>query len=87
MPSSKISDYQKDDLRWRAPVLPPNVTGIQLADSEPPQCYQAPFGANPSNPFPPSEDRMVKREPSGDNEDCLFLKCTYLYPICQLQMN
>ncbi|KAK1234052.1 hypothetical protein PQX77_002746 [Marasmius sp. AFHP31] len=29
------------DLRWRAPALPPNVTGIQQADSAPPQCIQA----------------------------------------------
>ncbi|KAK1234058.1 hypothetical protein PQX77_002752, partial [Marasmius sp. AFHP31] len=46
------------DLRWRAPALPPNVTGIQQANSWPPQCYQAGL------PAP---------EPSDPSEDCLFL--------------
>ncbi|KAL0065742.1 hypothetical protein AAF712_007225 [Marasmius tenuissimus] len=46
------------DLRWRAPAIPPNVTGIQQADSWPPQCYQA---------------GLPGAEPSDTSEDCLFL--------------
>ncbi|KAK1229855.1 hypothetical protein PQX77_007073 [Marasmius sp. AFHP31] len=66
------------DLRWRAPALPPNVTDVQQADTEPPQCYQAPFGTNPTNPFPSGEGQtLTKREPSGTSEDCLFLNVFY----------
>ncbi|KAJ8083133.1 hypothetical protein PM082_009002 [Marasmius tenuissimus] len=43
------------DLRWRAPASPPIVADIQQADTEPPRCFQAHFGANPMNPFPPEE--------------------------------
>ncbi|KAJ6508683.1 Alpha/Beta hydrolase protein [Mycena sanguinolenta] len=52
-------------LRFRAPAPPPQITGIQQAFDDPPQCYQGIFGASPTNPF-------VARDVE-QTEDCLFL--------------
>ncbi|KAJ8083149.1 hypothetical protein PM082_009018 [Marasmius tenuissimus] len=66
------------DLRWRAPTPPPNVTDIQQADTEPPQCYQALYNTNSTNSSPPAEGQnLTTRKPSGASEDCLFLNVFY----------
>ncbi|KAJ7134759.1 alpha beta-hydrolase [Mycena epipterygia] len=44
-------------LRWQAPTPPSKAGGIQLAYSNPPQCYQGVFGASST----------------AQSEDCLFL--------------
>ncbi|KAF7314363.1 Carboxylic ester hydrolase [Mycena kentingensis (nom. inval.)] len=54
-------------LRWRAPEAPGNVTGVQLADTNPPACLQGARGTSLVNPL---QSRAEGGEPS---EDCLFL--------------
>ncbi|KAJ7461506.1 Alpha/Beta hydrolase protein [Mycena latifolia] len=53
------------NLRWRAPAPPAKVGGVQLAYSQPPQCYQGTFGASLTNPLAARD--LVQ------TEDCLFL--------------
>ncbi|KAJ7461510.1 Alpha/Beta hydrolase protein [Mycena latifolia] len=53
------------NLRWRAPAPPAKVGGVQLADSQPPQCYQGTFGASLPNSLAARD--LVQ------SEDCLFL--------------
>ncbi|KAJ7442655.1 Alpha/Beta hydrolase protein [Mycena latifolia] len=53
------------NLRWRAPAPPAKVGGVQLADSQPPKCYQGTFGASLINP-------LAARD-LAQTEDCLFL--------------
>ncbi|KAJ7132402.1 Alpha/Beta hydrolase protein [Mycena epipterygia] len=53
------------NLRWQAPTPPSKVNGVQLAYSNPPQCYQGAFGASPTNPEVARDDEQ--------SEDCLFL--------------
>ncbi|KAJ7704485.1 Alpha/Beta hydrolase protein [Mycena rosella] len=45
-------------LRFQAPYPPPNVSGVQLADTNPAECYQGTFGASPTNPFTPRDDAV-----------------------------
>ncbi|KAJ6615842.1 Alpha/Beta hydrolase protein, partial [Mycena sp. CBHHK59/15] len=55
------------DLRFRAPQPPANVTGVQLATSQPNQCFQAGLGAAPTTPFRTRAEQIIS------TEDCLFL--------------
>lgn len=57
------------NLRFRAPQPPVKVSGVQQADTDPQQCYQASFGAAAASPF-----RKDKRDVTSTSEDCLFLK-------------
>ncbi|KAF7365126.1 Carboxylic ester hydrolase [Mycena venus] len=52
-------------LRFQAPAYPANVTGVQQAFNDPPQCYQGTFGASPNNPLTARDVEQT--------EDCLFL--------------
>ncbi|KAJ7442654.1 Alpha/Beta hydrolase protein [Mycena latifolia] len=58
-------ELSKGNLRWRAPAAPYNVSGVQLACSDPPQCYQGTLGSSLTNP--------VAARNSAQSEDCLFL--------------
>ncbi|KAJ7704491.1 Alpha/Beta hydrolase protein [Mycena rosella] len=53
------------NLRWRAPSPPSTVSGVQLANINPPQCYQGTFGASLMNSLAARDDEQ--------SEDCLFL--------------
>ncbi|KAI5117711.1 hypothetical protein M0805_003200 [Coniferiporia weirii] len=53
-------------LRFQAPAPPLIIEGIQLADTQPPECPQAPMGIASTSPF-----QLYKR--ATDIEDCLFL--------------
>ncbi|KAF5358811.1 hypothetical protein D9758_008542 [Tetrapyrgos nigripes] len=60
------------DLRFRAPQPPANVPGVQQANTEPPECFQAFMGLSPTNPF--ANQTLGKRQlPHDQTEDCLFL--------------
>ncbi|THV05677.1 alpha/beta-hydrolase [Dendrothele bispora CBS 962.96] len=63
-------------LRWKAPQSPDSVPGIQLANSQPPMCLQAPLGMASESPFGNSSSNHQKRdedESLPEDEDCLFL--------------
>ncbi|EDR10347.1 uncharacterized protein LACBIDRAFT_317144 [Laccaria bicolor S238N-H82] len=57
-------------LRWREPQAPATTSGVQLANSQPNQCYQSTLGVAPSSPFRTS---AVSRRDTPISEDCLFL--------------
>ncbi|KAG2358500.1 Alpha/Beta hydrolase protein [Suillus spraguei] len=57
------------DLRWAAPHPPSTVSGVQQANTQPNECYQATVGNSSTNPF---ETTISKRDVS-QSEDCLFL--------------
>ncbi|KAJ7190775.1 Alpha/Beta hydrolase protein [Mycena pura] len=59
------------NLRFRAPQPPAKVTGVQLANTQPNECFQASSGLSPTNPL---ETRASQVVPS---EDCLFLNVHY----------
>ncbi|KAF5358812.1 hypothetical protein D9758_008541 [Tetrapyrgos nigripes] len=59
------------DLRFRAPQPPPAISGVQQADTRPPECFQASRGLNPVNPF--VNGTVEKRQTVQQTEDCLFL--------------
>ena len=56
------------DLRWRAPVSPETVTGVQSATEKPNDCLAADYGMAATNPY-----GNVKRDVE-QSEDCLFLR-------------
>ncbi|KAJ7470972.1 Alpha/Beta hydrolase protein [Mycena latifolia] len=58
-----------DGLRFRAPQTPRHVPGVQLATTQPDQCFQAGPGYAPTNP--------LRARDVGTSEDCLFLSVTY----------
>ncbi|KAK7461934.1 hypothetical protein VKT23_008365 [Stygiomarasmius scandens] len=58
------------ELRFRAPQPPANVSGVQQADTEPPECFQAGRGTSPTNPF---SNQTLKRQSREQTEDCLFV--------------
>ncbi|KAJ7627828.1 Alpha/Beta hydrolase protein [Mycena polygramma] len=60
-----------DELRFKAPKAPENVTGLQSATTQPNQCFQADNGQSQSNPLS-TRDISV-----GTSEDCLFLSVYY----------
>ncbi|THU80318.1 alpha/beta-hydrolase [Dendrothele bispora CBS 962.96] len=64
-------------LRWKAPQSPDSVPGIQLANSQPPMCFQAPGGMASESPFRNSSSNHQKRDVDEgllpEDEDCLFL--------------
>ncbi|KAK7461054.1 hypothetical protein VKT23_008982 [Stygiomarasmius scandens] len=64
-------------LRWKAPQAPDLVSDLQLADSQPPMCRQAPFGNASTSPFrnlsSVNEKRDIAVETPSEDEDCLFL--------------
>jgi hypothetical protein len=48
-----------------------------MANAEPPQCLQAPFGMSSDSPFRSlsgNTNSLVRRAQVTDPEDCLFLK-------------
>ncbi|KAJ3874377.1 Alpha/Beta hydrolase protein [Lentinula edodes] len=60
------------DLRWRAPQTPAdNSSVVQLANTQPLPCFQAPTGEASTNPL----ETLSKRAsaPGSPTEDCLFL--------------
>ncbi|KAJ6537723.1 Alpha/Beta hydrolase protein [Mycena capillaripes] len=59
------------ELRFSAPQGPANVTGLQLATTQPNQCFQATQGVSATNPLR-TRDIVV-----GTSEDCLFLNVYY----------
>ncbi|KAJ7935829.1 alpha beta-hydrolase [Mycena leptocephala] len=59
------------DLRFRAPQPPANVSGVQLATSQPNACLQGEAGQSPTNPL---ETRATEID---STEDCLFLNVYY----------
>ncbi|KAJ7737696.1 Alpha/Beta hydrolase protein [Mycena metata] len=59
------------DLRFRAPQPPVNVTGVQLATTDPNECFQADSGRSPTNPLESRATEVVA------SEDCLFLNVYY----------
>ncbi|KAJ7069667.1 Alpha/Beta hydrolase protein [Mycena amicta] len=52
--------------RWKVPAAPEIVSGVQLADTNPPPCYQGTLGASPVN-------SLSARDGASPSEDCLFL--------------
>ncbi|THV05688.1 alpha/beta-hydrolase [Dendrothele bispora CBS 962.96] len=62
-------------LRWKAPQSPDSVPGIQLANSQPPMCFQAPSGTAPESLLgnSSSKKRDVDEGLLPADEDCLFL--------------
>ncbi|PAV18001.1 alpha beta-hydrolase [Pyrrhoderma noxium] len=73
------------NLRFQAPAPPLNMSsqGIQLANTQPNQCFQSGNGASASNPFrgnqttnlssPSSLTAKLTKRQSSQTEDCLFL--------------
>ncbi|KAJ7149873.1 Alpha/Beta hydrolase protein [Mycena crocata] len=59
------------ELRFRAPQPPSKVTEVQQATEQPNQCFQAPIGTSPTNPFETRDLEIVT------SEDCLFLSVSY----------
>ncbi|KAK7461053.1 hypothetical protein VKT23_008981 [Stygiomarasmius scandens] len=60
-------------LRWKAPQSPDSVSELQLANSQPPMCHQAPFGSASTSPFRNLSSINEKRDTPSEDEDCLFL--------------
>ncbi|KAG1811280.1 Alpha/Beta hydrolase protein [Suillus subaureus] len=58
------------NLRWAAPQPPPTIPGVQQANTQLNECYQAPLGNASTNPF--GSVSLSKRAVS-QSEDCLFL--------------
>ncbi|KAL0945303.1 hypothetical protein HGRIS_000809 [Hohenbuehelia grisea] len=70
----RYADPPTGIFRWQAPRAPSNVTGVQQAITQPPQCNQAGSGTSPTNPLPdPGAGSNVKRAALATSEDCLFL--------------
>ncbi|KAJ3905867.1 Alpha/Beta hydrolase protein [Lentinula edodes] len=60
------------DLRWRAPQTPAdNSSVVQLANTQPLPCFQAPTGEASTNPLGALSKRASA--PGSPTEDCLFL--------------
>ncbi|KAG1888688.1 Alpha/Beta hydrolase protein [Suillus subluteus] len=57
-------------LRWAAPQPPPTISGVQQANTQPNECYQAPLGNASTNPF---ENISLSKRDVSQSEDCLFL--------------
>lgn len=65
-------------LLFQAPAPPLFVPGVQLADTQSPECPQGPVGMSPTDPLLPKSipTRRKRQAPNPDEiEDCLFLKC------------
>ncbi|KAF7375433.1 COesterase domain-containing protein [Mycena sanguinolenta] len=61
-----------ENLRFRAPQPPANMTGVQQATAQPNECFQAGNGGvSPTNPFETRATQII------DTEDCLFLNVYY----------
>jgi carboxylesterase type B len=58
------------NLRWAAPQPPPTTSGVQQANTQPNECYQAPLGNASTNPF---ESISLSKRAISQSEDCLFL--------------
>ncbi|THU76180.1 alpha/beta-hydrolase, partial [Dendrothele bispora CBS 962.96] len=69
--------FRTGSLRWKAPQSPESVPGIQLANSQPPMCFQAGGGMASESPFRNSSSNHQKRDADEnllpEDEDCLFL--------------
>ena len=77
--------------RFRGPQLPPYTSGVQLANEQPSECFQAWFGSAPESPFRinknstnPSSSPKVQLNLPGGSEDCLFLKYIFMMPTHQM---
>ncbi|KAJ7692098.1 Alpha/Beta hydrolase protein [Mycena rosella] len=60
-----------DELRFRAPQPPTNITRVQQATMQPNRCFQASSGTLPTNPLRP---RAIEVD---TGEDCLFLSILF----------
>ena len=80
---------QTGSRRFREPQVPSYTPGVQLANKQPPQCFQAPgFGTASKTPFPNAvpntsptrrfETRSVSSTEHESSEDCLFLKYIFM---------
>ncbi|KAL0945392.1 hypothetical protein HGRIS_000886 [Hohenbuehelia grisea] len=58
------------NLRWRAPITPKKISGIQAATSQPSKCFQGNTGQAATNPIPINQRRAAS---VATSEDCLFL--------------
>ncbi|KAJ7122163.1 Alpha/Beta hydrolase protein [Mycena epipterygia] len=59
------------DLRFRGPQPPTNMCGLQLATTEPNECFQASGGSSATNPLKSRATEIIS------TEDCLFLNVHY----------
>ncbi|KAJ8480903.1 hypothetical protein ONZ45_g15494 [Pleurotus djamor] len=60
------------NLRWRAPLPPPSLSGVQDASVPGSQCFNAVLATSPTNPLP--HPALERRQDASDfDEDCLFL--------------
>ena len=74
--------------RFREPQLPSYTPGVQLANKQPSQCFQATGGSAPKTPFRnavPNSSSIRRFETRSDSsteiessEDCLFLKYIFM---------
>ena len=70
--------------RFREPQLPSYTPGVQLANKEPPQCFQAGMATAPKTPFrntSPTKRFETRSDSSTElesSEDCLFLKYIFI---------
>ena len=72
-------------LRFAAPQPPATTAGVQLADSQPNNCYSAGIGLATSSPYRATplvsretDETLEARAPPVASEDCLFLKYVIL---------
>ena len=71
--------------RFREPELPSFTPGVQLANKQPSECFQAAPGAAPNTPFrnavpntSPTRRLSARSTDSEGSEDCLFLKYIFM---------
>lgn len=69
-----LSNNLEGALRFQAPQAPVSVTDIQIANADPPQCYQAGTGISGVNPLEISLHERDEVMGLVMDEDCLFLK-------------
>ncbi|PPQ80160.1 hypothetical protein CVT25_001453 [Psilocybe cyanescens] len=59
--------------RFRAPALPATTPGVQQANAQPSECFQASSGNSPTTPFRVGQQNSARAVDAGPSEDCLFL--------------
>ncbi|PPQ80630.1 hypothetical protein CVT25_001636 [Psilocybe cyanescens] len=59
--------------RFRAPAPPATTPGIQQANVQPPECFQATIGNSPTTPFRVAQKKSARAVAPETSEDCLFL--------------
>ncbi|KAH9481796.1 putative secreted lipase [Psilocybe cubensis] len=58
--------------RFQAPALPATTPGVQQANAQPPECFQANSGVASTTPFRIGKN-AARAADAGPSEDCLFL--------------